>query len=574
MVFENFTSLNLDRIMNLSTVSGTSTPANPSSEFLQAVVGIPAAAGEVVNRSTAENCVAVFSAVNQLASDIAKMGLILRETSIQNGSQRINPALTDPLYTILKDVPNDYQTSFEFRYFLATQLIMNSNFYCQKITDQAGNILQLIPLDAWAMEVRWDWDAPLQFTKVINGVKQGVLAYHYHGAKQPLKFYAPQLWRGTRYNLDGVGYQGTPSIMLAKQAISVVLAAEKTAAKMMANGLTTSGFVSFPMSNDPKATKVDTVQAQNVLDQITKQNTGPHNAGRILLMPGGGTWQDMTPTAQEAQFLESRKWNAEDIARVYGGAPLIVKLGLGQQNSTYASSSAFLDEYFNTSLLPLTTIFEQTITRDLIPKEDWGKKYAKHNADVILRGAPDERAKTYQTLIQSFQMTPNEARILEDRDTIEGGDFLSGGTGTPVIFDIEKQEFFIPGQLPPQAMMDHQQSLAKTNAKAAADRAAALGEEPDASGGDDVVPPPTAKPQPKNKAQARLKQIANSLVERVMRKEGATKPDAKFVAEVLNVSKNLAEAYVKQRADLNDEQARTILLALAEGTNDEHNEIL
>ena len=524
---------------------GASTLASPSADLQQALLGFPAAAGKPVTRQTALRVAAFLSAVKMLANDIAKMPLILRQTTTVNGRQRTQPAIDNPLYSILKDSPNDFHTSFQLRWFLAAQLIMQGNCYCQKITDGAGDIVGLMPIDAWHMTQHWDRTNP----------KKPILYWRYEDGQASKNFKQSDIWHVANTNIDGIGIQGATILALAKEALSVLMAAEETAGRNFANGLGMSGFISFPVEGGPTE-----AQAQNVVDRMKKDYAGSQNAGKFTMIPFGGKWEKMSFNAQESQLLESRKWNEEEIARLLGGAPLIVKLGLGSQTSTYASSSAFLDEYFNTSLLPFTTAIEQSITRDLIDPADRGKLYAKHNADIFLRGSPKERAETNQLLINSFQMTPNEARAIEDRDWVEGGDFLAGGTGTPVIFDIENQEFFIPGQLPPEPEGDAEENPQTPNT-----------EEPDAQGGDDdnesPAPKPGKKPAKKqpNKTQARLAMIAGSLAERVMRKEAKGGIDAKFVAEVMTVSKEQAEAYIANRSKLNDQEARAALVALAQG---------
>jgi HK97 family phage portal protein len=513
---------------------------------------------------------AVLSSVKMLANDIAKMPLILRETKEVDGRQRTQPAINDPLYSILKDVPNRWQTSYQLRWFLASQLIMKGACYCQKITDQKGDTIELIPLNAWNMDIKWDFEGgpkPQRDPKTGNIVP--VLCWHYmDGLSKVQKFYQDDLWHVTSHNIEGIGVEGASLIALGKEAISVLIAAEETAGRNFANGLGMGGFISFPVEGGP-----DEIQAQNVVDRLKKDFSGSQNAGKFTIIPMGGKWEKMTFNAQESQLLESRKWNEETVARLFGGAPLVVKLGLGQQNSTYASSSAFLDEYFNTSLLPYTTAIEQTITRDLIDKKDRGKKYAKHNADIILRGSPDERAKTNAALINSGQLTPNEARAIEDRDYVEGGDILVLAANSSV-FDIEEQEWFIPGQKPPES--------AGTDPNAPNE---ATDPEPDAQGGsddtDETEPPapqhkkgtkPGKKQPPKpNKATARLAAIANSLAERCERKfEKAGALEPKFVAEVMTVSLEKALEFCNSRF-ASKEDLHAALVALAQGENDEQN---
>jgi HK97 family phage portal protein len=499
--------------------------------------------------------------VKMLSNDIAKMPLILRETKRVDGRVRTQPAIDNPLYSLLKDCPNDYQTSYQMRWFLASQLIMACNCYCQILTDQAGDPIGLMPLNAWHMAPHWD-----------RSTNPPTLKYRYTNAGQAgaVEFTKDQIWHVSALNFEGFGLEGSPLILLAKEALSLLMAAEEVAGRNFANGLGMGGFITFPdMDNAP-----DEKEAQGIVDRLKKDFSGSQNAGKFSIIPGGGKWEKMTFNAQESQLLESRKWSEQEVVRLLGGAPLMVKMGLGEQNSTYASSSAFLDEYFNTSLLPYTTSIEQSITRDLIPKKKWGKLYAKHSADIILRGSPKERALTNQVLINSWQMTPNEARMLEDRDSIEGGDFISG-PANGAIYNPVTGEFFIPGQLVPDAddPEDANEDTGATNP-----------DEPDTAGSGDgnTAPPfkhpaptkpakkPVTKPAPAkpSKATARLQALANSMADRVLRKEAKGKIDAKFVAEVLNISIEKADEYVASRKDLTEDQARTALALLAAGDND------
>jgi HK97 family phage portal protein len=555
---KHFTSLDIPHVQMSS---GSSTLAAPSADLVQALMGFPASAGKPVTRATAIRVAAVLSAVKTLANDIAKMPLVTYETSLVDGRQRTQPALDNHLYSLFKFVPNRWQTSYQLRWFLASQLVMNGNSFCQVIRNQAGDVLELVPLNAWNMSVRWDYTGgktPQKDPK--TGEIVPVLCWHYmDGTEHMVKFYQEDLWHVTSHNLEGIGVEGASLIALGKEAISVLIAAEEVAGRNFANGLGMGGFITFP----PEV-EVDEKQAQDVVDRLKKDFSGSQNAGKFTILPFNAKWEKMTFNAQESQLLESRKWNEETVARLFGGAPLVVKLGLGQQNSTYASSSAFLDEYFNTTILPYTTAIEQTISRDLIAPEDRSTIYVRHSADIILRGSPSERAETNAKKIVSGQMTPNEARAQEDMDSIEGGDFLTFGTGTPVIFDIENQRFFIPGQLQPTLTDDEaQQKKDLTPPPVVAPNT--VGEEEDTNETEPPTAPAPKKKKPQPKAESRLLAIANSLAERVMRKEQKGGIDAKFVAEVLNISKDKAEDYVAKRSSLSDEEARAALIALAQG---------
>jgi hypothetical protein len=198
-----------------------------------------------------------------------------------------------------------------------------------------------------------------------------------------------------------------------------------------------------------------------------------------------------------------------------------------------------MEAYFNTVLLPFTVNYEQSIQRDVIAKGDRSKLFVKLNADVILRGSPKERAETNEIKIRSGQISPNEARIDEDRDPIDGWDVM-GFPANTAVYDPEKGELFIPKQQQPPAPAEPTPASADSKP---------------------VLPAP-------NKAKARLEGIANSLAQRVQRKEEkAGKVEAKFVAEVLNISLEQAETYCKQREsnEITAENAEAALVALVLG---------
>ena len=510
---------------------GASTLAAPSAELLQALMGFPTAAGKPVTRATAVRIIAFLSAVKMLCNDIAKMNLVLRETSLVDGRQRTKPAFTDPLYPILKDCPNEWQTSYQMRWYLACNLIMNGNSFCQKIVDGTGKLLSLIPLNAWNMSQKWDRTNP----------KKSQLYWVYSdGLGNLRRFEQKEIWHVAAMNIDGIGIEGSAIIALAKEALSVLIAAEEAAGRNFANGLGMGGFISFP-----QGVEVTEPQAQDVVDRLKKDFSGSQNAGKFTALPFGGKFEKMTFTPQEAQFLESRKWNEESVVRLLGGAPLLVKQGMTAQNSTYASSSAFLDDYYNTCLSPYCVNIEQSITRDLIAPKDRGRLSARHDAWVILRGSPKDRADYYKSRIENGQMSPNQAAILEDEDTIDGfGDwrFFPANSG---VFDPETGEAFIPGQKVPTPDPE------ETSAPA-----------------DDVDEKAEGGTPPPAKVQNRMATIANALAERVIRKEAkAGAADAKFVAEVLAISMEKAEAYVASRKAMNEIEARAALVALAQGEN-------
>ena|ERR1700723_990443 len=510
----------------------TSTLANPSAELVASLVGFPTAAGKIVTRETALRVAAFLSGVKTLSNDVSKMPLVLRSRSTVGGRVRTQPAVKNPVYTLLAHCPNEWHTAYQLKWYLVSQLIMSGNCFTQIIRDGKGDILALNPLSAWFMQQRWDRSVP----------GKPVLYWLYSdGHNTERRFEQKEIWHTSNINFQGSGIEGSAIIVLAKEALSVLMAAEETAGRQFANGLGMGGFISFPVDSG-----LTEPEAQNVVDRLKKDFSGSQNAGKFTILPGGGTWQKMSFNAQESQLLESRKWNEESVVRLLGGAPLLCKLGLGSQTSTYAATSAQIEDYFQQSLMPLCVSLEESITRDLIAPKDRVSTYAKFDSNVILRGSLRERAETYQIQITSGQLSPNDVNVLEDRDTVDGADWLCMPANT-AIFDPTTKSIFIPGQV--------------TDVD-----------------GEQAAPQPAAKPAPavtdeKAKASiARLAAIANSLAERVIRKESKSggKVDAAFVAEVLNVTAGAAQGYLDGRKSgmVTDADAKSVLVALVTNSDD------
>lgn len=501
---------------------GVSTLDSPSPELVQSLVGLPTAAGVTVTRARAIRCVSFLAAVKMLANDIAKMPLPLLETTEKAGKQSTRKAISHPLYPILKDVPNPWMTAYQMAWSNAFNLITSGNFYVQKIKDQAGTLTGLMPLNPWAMVPRWDFRGPLP-----------IRTYDYQEGANRRTFANEEIW--TCSHMGMVGTDGQAIIALAKDALSIMIASDETAGGFFKRGLNMHGFLT---SSNPDMV-VDEKQAQDVVDRLGRSFSGSSQAGGLSYLPGGVKYEKMSFTAVEGQLLESRKWNAQEIARLLGGAPLVVKLGYGESNSTYASSAAFLEEYFSTALLPITRNIEQSITRDLLDPKERATLFAKHDADVILRGSPRERAERDKIEIESGKKSPNEARIADDLDPVVGLDY----------YHVNQNCIFRDGELITVGV-----------------RGVGTQDEPGSGAPPDLTPnvqPPDAQAPPK--ATARLQAIAASMAERILRKETKSggQADAKYIAEVLNISVEKAEAYCQSRKAGEITDAKAALIALA-----------
>lgn len=502
-----------------------STLGAPSPGLIEALTGLPTPSGIAVTRERALRCVTFLAAVKMVANDLAKMPLHTMETYLESNKdgtkrQRTRKALDNPLYSLLKDVPNDYMTAYHLKWKNAFNLLTHGNFYVQKITDGTGKLIGLMPLNPWCIRVKWDITS-----------KKPVRTFVYDENGQNRIFQNNEIW--TCDHMPAVGMEGQSLIALAKDALAIMIASDETAGRFFSNGLNMHGV--FTTTGEPP---IGEVEAQKVVDRMKRDFTSSSKAGKFTLIPGGLKYEKMGLTSVEGQLLESRKWNAEEIARLIGGNPLCIKLGYGAGSSTNASNTAFLEDYFSTALLPLTVNIEQSITRDLIAPAERANLFVKHDADVILRGSPKDRADRDEIEIRSGKKSPNECRVADDLDEVPGWDlyFFPANAGA---YDPKTGELFLPKQ----------KEVVSESAKSTPTAPAAP-----------TAPAPAAP-------SARLLAIADSLAERVIRKESkGGSNDAKFVAEVLSISLEKAQDYCTKRAagEITDVKAALIALVIGD----------
>jgi HK97 family phage portal protein len=484
---------------------GTNSPA------YELLVGLPTASGKTISRAQALRIDAVLTAIKTICDDTVKLPLNLMEHTEQNGLQRTRQPVEDPLYAILKWQPNPHMTARDLRWINMFHLQTTGNYYNQVIRDTTGRVKEIWPLASGCVAERWE------------GTN---LFFDYSNGHEKRTFLPSEIWHCSI--MGDVGIAGRTLILLAREAIGLLAGSEEMAARYFGHGLQMSGFVSVPAG-----VNITKKQGDDLVKDLTDKFSGSGNAWQVSVLPYGADFKKMGLTADETQFIDSRKFQVENVIRLWGGAALMTRLAVGEKNATFASSAAFLNTYYEAVILPYTDNIEQTIRRDLIRPADKTRLYAKHNEDVILRGDPETRTKVLREQKAGGFLTGNEGRILLDRDPIPGNDFIEFPANT-ALFDPKTGKIFIPAQATPAAP---------------------------------GTPAATAQLR-----SARLKAIASSLAERIERKEkskdGVT---PKFVAEVLNVTMEQATEYWQKRTtgEITAEQAHDAIVALVVGGKDE-----
>ena len=367
--------------------------------------------GKRVNERTAMQMTAVYACVRILAESVAGLPLHLYRYTDSGGKEK---AIDHPLYFLLHDEPNPEMTSFVFRETLMTHLLLWGNAYAQIVRNGKGEILGLYPLMPDRMTVDRD--------------SAGQLYYRYNASSDE----SPQTGRGEViltptdvFHIPGLGFDGLVGyspIAMAKNAIGMAIACEEYGARFFQNGATPGGIIEHPGKlTDPAA----------VRDSWNQSFGGSVNSGKVAVLEEGMKYTPISISPNEAQFLETRKFQIDEIARIFRVPPHMVG---DLEKSSFSNIEQQSLEFVKYTLAPWIARWEQAISRLLLLGDEKTQYFAKLNVDGLLRGDYQSRMSGYATARQNGWMSANDIRELENLDRIppeDGGDlYLINGNMT------------------------------------------------------------------------------------------------------------------------------------------------
>lgn len=354
---------------------------------------------------------AVYSCVRILSEAVAGLPLHLYQY-IENGSKE--KAIKHPLYFLLHDEPNPEMTSFVFRETLMTHLLLWGNAYAQIIRNGKGEVVALYPL------------MPNRMT--VNRDDTGQLYYEYQTSSDDAKTTkggTVRLKPTDVLHIPGLGFDGLVGyspIAMAKNAIGLAIATEEYGAKFFSNGATPGGLLEYPGTvKNPDA----------IRESWNKGFGGSSNSNKVAILEEGMKYTPISISPNEAQFLETRKFQINEIARIFRVPPHMVG---DLEKSSFSNIEQQSLEFVKYTLEPWLIRWEQSMARALISQKDKAAYFIKFNVDGILRGDYQSRMSGYATARQNGWMSANDIRELENLDRIpaeDGGDlYLINGNMT------------------------------------------------------------------------------------------------------------------------------------------------
>lgn len=371
----------------------------------------PTTAGKAVNENTAMQMTAVYSCVRILSEAIASLPLSVYHYNDSGGKEK---DLQHPLYKLLHDEPNAEMTSFVFRETLMGHLLLWGNAYAQIIRNGKGEIIGLYPLMPNKMTVDRD--------------ENGRLFYQYQRSSEDapsMKGSAVILRPSDVLHIPGLGFDGLVGyspIAMAKNAIGLAIATEEYGAKFFANGAAPGGVLEHPGTiKDP----------QKVKESWNSAYQGSGNAHKVAVLEEGMKYQSIGISPEQAQFLETRKFQINEIARIFRVPPHMLA---DLEKSSFSNIEQQSLEFVKYTLDPWVVRWEQAMCRALLTDEEKPQYFIKFNVDGLLRGDYQSRMNGYATARQNGWMSANDIRELENLDRIPadmGGDlYLINGAMT------------------------------------------------------------------------------------------------------------------------------------------------
>ena len=372
--------------------------------------GRQTASGVFISERLALRNSAVFRSMSLIAGTIGMLPLhLMRRLADGDDSEK---ARDHPLFNILHRRPNAYQTPSEFKSFMQYAALADGNAYALIIRGVGNRITGLVPLKRGAIDLRLDssWNPIFRYTRPEGGTVDLTSDEVFH-------FRAPM-------SVDGL--RGLSLFDMAAEAIGIATQAEKAAARLFKHGSFATGAL----------TKSDGTLSDEAYDRLKASfeanYAGAENAGKPLIFEEGLKYDPMSSTAKEAQHLETRKFQAEEVARITGvPRPLLMF-----DETSWGSGIEQLGQFFITYCLqPWIEAWEEAVARSCLLPSEQDIYFAKFNVGALLRGTLKDQAEFLAKALgaggSQAWMTPNEARDNFDMNDVDGGDALPTSAMAP-----------------------------------------------------------------------------------------------------------------------------------------------
>lgn len=355
---------------------------------------VTANTGSSVNVTTAMRVSAVFACVRILTETVASLPLLVYER-LPNGGKRRAP--DHALYPVLHSMANPLMTAMEARENLMAHILLWGTGYAEIVRDGSGKVREFWPMrpDYCSVEYLADSNEPyLVYTSTT-------------GNSKAIPF--TRVWHPRGFGTDK--YSGMSVITQAREAIGMGIATEEYGARFYANDSRPGGILRHP----GKLTKA---AAANLKTSWESAHQGLEYAHRVAILEEGMEWQQVGIPPQDAQYLENRKFQVTEIARMFRVPPHMLA---DLERATFSNIEHQSIEFVVHTIRPWLVRLEQSIYRDLLTEEERNHYFVEHLVDGLLRGDIQSRYQAYGVARQNGWMSADDIRELENMNPLPEG---------------------------------------------------------------------------------------------------------------------------------------------------------
>lgn len=377
-------------LATIFTGPANSNARNPDDWMWETFGGKKTASGERVSEKNALKLSAVWACVNVISQTTSSLPLNIYRSRKDGGKDKLTK---HPLQRLLHDAPNPDMTAMLFRETLQAHTLTWGNGYAEIVRNGAGRPVELWPIDPSTIEAKRT-DAGALFYQIRN---------------TDTKINPMNILHIPGMSFDGV--VGYSIIRMAREGLGLTSASEKFGAALFGNGAIASGVLSIPGELGDEA-------YNRLKKSLNEEHVGAGKSHKPMLLEGGLQFTQTSIPPDDAQFLETRKFQTEEIARWFN-VPLYKIKNLDK--ATFSNIEQQAIEFVVDTIRPWLVRWEQEIKRKLLmPSER--DVFAEHKVDALLRGDTKARYAAYHTGRQAGFLSVNDIRAFENMNPIEGGD--------------------------------------------------------------------------------------------------------------------------------------------------------
>lgn len=344
---------------------------------------------DVYDSDKALTLTSVWNAIRLLSESVSSLPISVYRK--ENNGDKVED-VNNRIYNLIKFKPNNFQNKITFFEYVMYSVLTDGNAYVQIVRDNSANPVQLIPLNP-------------DYVNIF--IKDNELFYQMDGGSV---LDSADVLHIKLITDDGI--EGLSPIDQCAKAINWNLSIEEFGSTFFKNGAKPSSVLSTDRALSETA-------IARLKDSFNSSYAKLKSSNSTIILEEGLTFKPISISPEQAQFLASRQFGIEEIARIFNIPPHMLK---DLSKSSFNNIEMQSQEYVTYTLMPYLTRIEQEMNLKLFRTNELGKTFVEFNVNGLLRGDVKTRNEAYKTAIQNGYMSINEVRQKENLNSIEGGD--------------------------------------------------------------------------------------------------------------------------------------------------------